>query len=432
MFIRKKRGLYDQMTLDQVNDGAKYIDLHILIHVFMFLLLIFINFFKRPTIIRIGTEDTSSHELKYKIVSIPEYSFKLKNPYIKVTYNFPVSKVIDLSKSVELENVPKFLVYGDLGNDAKLPSEYDIRNFARNLTIELVLLENVFITNEGIVIKDNVYYYGNPECHYSVNLHRRVPNELTVEYFSDTLMITHEYGWFYAHWVIDFLPILFQVPKEILRTCTILLTNINEYIVDTLLFLGVDHEQFWVINSDKVVFSQYHYTARPILCCQFNAFLIKDMRRQIVEALKLDKSPPTLYLLYNREDAQFRKMENFDEVLKELKSKYPNIKWILEAFPTKFFEAVAYFNQIKLFIAIHGASFSNTIFMQPKTAVAEISVERWVDNYLYVSAYVDVYHAVARDTSIKWRDQGGSTRASLDMILNIVRLCLIALGDIKE
>ena len=152
------------------------------------------------------------------------------------------------------------------------------------------------------------------------------------------------------------------------------------------------------------------------------------MRNLIVKKYGFDEKPPTDYIIYNR-GVQFRNISNFDDVTKAISFKYPKYNWKNIKIEGGLINQWKIFNNIKIFIAMHGAAFSNTLFMQPNTAVVEMQVERWVDNYLWLSYYTKVHHIFGRNLNIKWRDSGINNLNVTEMV-EMVGLALKSINEI--
>jgi capsular polysaccharide biosynthesis protein len=81
--------------------------------------------------------------------------------------------------------------------------------------------------------------------------------------------------------------------------------------------------------------------------------------------------------------------------------KWPTINWevVRDGFPVA--AALAFFNQVKFFFAVHGAALANLIFMQENTTAVEIATKREVfPNFIYLSYACRVHYFVARDSRI--------------------------------
>ncbi|EAY08871.1 hypothetical protein TVAG_051060 [Trichomonas vaginalis G3] len=314
-----------------------------------------------------------------------------------------------ISTPIDIPVIHPFQTFGDLGSDAVIPTENEIRDFAKGSTQSLVQMKNVFVTNEGIMYSNNVFYPDQCDCHWRVckdfkeNIY---PNLKVSERIPKAVVIMHEYGWFYAHWLCDFLPRLLLLPSDVLKDAKLIVTNYASFGYECVKIAGIPKKNLLAPPADTAVFVENLYTITPLYCSHFVPFLFINMRKIIAQKAELDQTPPTKYIFYNREGSEFRKIDNYNDVLNYIKSVVPEVMWENCHIPNSIIDQAKLFNSFKVFFAMHGAAFANTLFMQPDTCVVEIQVDRWVDNYLWVTAFAQVHHFITRNSKIQWRDFG--------------------------
>ena len=214
------------------------------------------------------------------------------------------------------------------------------------------------------------------------------------------------------------------IPEDILLSSKIIITSYADFTINGLKFLGVKQSNIIAPVPDTAVFCRTLYTVEPIVCTKFNAYLLLNLRSLIVKKCKLDTTPATKYVFYNRENTDYRKFGNYNDILKSIKSSYPQYSWQNIKISGGIEDQAKLFNSIKVFVAMHGAAFANTLFMQPNSSVAEIMGDRWVDNYLWISAYAQVHHVVCRDMKVQWRESGSKNVIDTKTILQLVDVAI--------
>ena len=353
-----------------------------------------------------------------------------------VENTFPEAAYSEIvTKPLEIQSVLPFIIYGDLGNDTRIPTSEEIKGFAKYNENQLILINDAYVTNEGVIIKDNNFYVGDCECHYKQCNYWRskwFPSHIPYITVDQAVCITHEYGWFFDHGNVELLRRYFVVPEEILKESYVIVTSNTEQVKQGFRLLGVKRQQILCPEPDTAIFCKKLYTVVPLQCTHFQGYLLMNMRNKIAQKYGLDKNPPTEHILYNRENTEFRVISNFKDVRKEITKTFSQFTWKNVNIPSKLLEQFKLFNTFKIFVAVHGAAFANTLFMQPNTAVVELQVDRWVDNYLWISAYANVHHVITRDTSIRWRETGSKNSINVKAMVESTRLALEATGEIKK
>lgn len=360
--------------------------------------------------------------------------WELKKPVlVEGQYSVPYSMKLTLVNGsgilLKEKHLPIITSVGDIGEDAYIPTKSQIINSIMEQTSELVLIKQVLINQAGIIasVINNTVYAVSRECHWQFfhgSLIEDFNTSGTCDRLKHAISISHEYSMFYAHWFVDFLPAFFVIPSNILKESVILVSTQDAFIYESLSILNINSEQIHYLHWSRPIFVEELYTVRPITCCQFNYMLLTNFRRTVVKMFDMDMVKPYVYLLYNRENTDYRVITNFKQVCAAVKEKYPAIDWKSTIPPRGFYKQLIFFNTLKVYIAVHGANFANTLFMQPGSVVGEVQVDRWVDNYLWVTSYVHVHHVVVRQMDIKWRDEGGSTTLDVSKVVLLAGSCL--------
>ena len=148
---------------------------------------------------------------KEKILNLtnPTHSFSQDIPFIK-------NRTL-ISKNFSLDEIYPSIPYGNIGLDAKIPTEKEIRESVSNQIAELVIMKDVFITHEGVFIYNNTLYPLDCDCHFSFckeSLKLNYPSRYRYIEVDNLIAITHEYGYFFAHWMMDFMPSFFLYHQK--------------------------------------------------------------------------------------------------------------------------------------------------------------------------------------------------------------------------
>ena len=188
----------------------------------------------------------------------------------------------------------------------------------------------------------------------------------------------------YWHWLIDVLPRLIILEKELNnKKVTLLVPDYKkEYQKDSLKYL-IKNRKTNFISLNRNRFSQF----KKIVSCTnnenfeyLNFSLLSKLRNKILFQVK--KNSLILNNSYNkifisRGDStkkNKRILENSIEVEKFLSE---NGFKILILSKYSFLEQAAIFNKAKVIMGLHGAGFANIIFSKKKTKIIEITSSQW-------------------------------------------------------
>jgi len=332
---------------------------------------------------------------------------KLSKTYLNESINIPnIVSRIAIKNNFRVPSFTEAKKVGDIGSDSIIPSYSTVKNASESEKIEIVELKDVFVTKETIFIQDGVYYPFDCRCHWRVcsNSHKGLPTSYDYVIHDRVISISHEYSYFYAHWIMDMMPSFAILPAEIIENATIIIPFAQRFVIEGLGLLNIPISSIISLRENEVVFAKQFFTVLPIQCTVFSGYLLSNLREVISKKLNLDSKPPSMYVVYNRKTS-FRGIENFNSVFNSIQSTYSNISWVMCDIPKGLADQFRFFNNILFFLSVHGGTYANTLFMQPKTVVVEIQVDRWVDNFLWISAFTNKYHVIGRNTSIKWRTE---------------------------
>ena len=193
----------------------------------------------------------------------------------------------------------------------------------------------------------------------------------------------------YYHWLIDVLPRLIILEKELKKKLhlNLLVPDYNKNYQKESLECFVKNKKVNYISLNKTKFSQFE----KIISCSnnenfeyFNSLLLFKLKKKILSKVK-KKS----FLQFNnyekiyisRADAlkkNNRYLKNNLEIEKFLSKRGFKIL-ILSKY--SFLEQAMIFNRAKVIIGLHGAGFANIVFSKKKTKIIEITYPRWPNNF---------------------------------------------------
>jgi len=252
-------------------------------------------------------------------------------------------------------------------------------------------LKNVFVTHQGLVLKNGLLVGG---CAF--NLRGNLDNTFYFQFWKDTLekylvcrwgkslpsvhlkgpqqyLLIHSKWFNYAFWINAFLPRLLMAEQSGYLKNTKLIVPENwkniPYVWDSLKAFDVDFE---VIPSDHHIFvdrlimpetRQWTASFYPPLIKDISARLIQEAQTRI----RNKTFPKKIYL--TRAKRKIRTIENEEELICGL-GKYGFEPVIFE--DLSIWEQIAMMNNADFFISIHGAGFSNIMFMKNNASVIEL------------------------------------------------------------
>ena len=188
----------------------------------------------------------------------------------------------------------------------------------------------------------------------------------------------------YWHWLIDVLPRLIILEKELNnKKVTLLVPDYKkEYQKDSLKYL-IKNKKTNFISLNRNRFSQF----KKIVSCTnnenfeyLNFSLLSKLRNKILFQVKknsliLNNSYNKIFISRGDSTKKNRRiLENNSEVEEFLSE---NGFKILILSKYSFLEQAAIFNKAKVIMGLHGAGFANIIFSKKKTKIIEITSSQW-------------------------------------------------------
>lgn len=197
--------------------------------------------------------------------------------------------------------------------------------------------------------------------------------------FEQVLLINNIYSHTYYHWLLECLPRLFLLRKEIKKSILLLPSDHSS---------SFHQESLKIFNVNKIQYlnERTSYSVKKLRTCSqigrvanYHPQILMNTARFIKEAIGEDlNGPEKVYI--SRSKASRRKVVNENEVESALISKgFKSVS--MEDFP--FSQQVRFMSSCKHLVSIHGAGLANMIFMPQGGSVLELRKFDSGVNYFY-------------------------------------------------
>ena len=257
--------------------------------------------------------------------------------------------------------------------------------------LKIKTFKNVFITHWGLLIKNYVMplksaenlFWIYDQSFYFQHYKKALEQFLVCKYGKSLPSIklddSNDYftihtPWFgYFSWFTTNMPRLIKVHSEYPKATLLLPEEILQFsYVKKTLQMFPDLEVFEVKKSHHIFVKNYVFAQVRSWTSQFEYDDLQLVRNKCFNFIDSQKqsniSMPLVYV--SRRKAKRRNITNEFEVEEYLQSKgFTNI--CFEDYSV--FEQIAIMRQAKVFISLHGAGLTNTIFMSPNASVLELS-----------------------------------------------------------
>jgi hypothetical protein len=268
--------------------------------------------------------------------------------------------------------------------------EHELKKTISSTT--LLKWTNVTVTSDGIlfcgcrVLPESFSYFINPWTGSTNELKLLVKNHLYLfkkykKQYQDVFWITDDLSHYYFHWMMDALPRLFTIRKQ-LDNATLLLPSRysnHEFIVSSLKPFSIHDVKFVKENLRCKNFKMPTYTART---GNYNESLIRGLRTlytDFYQNIGSDRYRSNKVYI-SRGNVPYRKVFNEEECITILEE---------YGFKTVYFEDHSFEEQVKIalgtqyLIANHGAGLTNMLFMKSGCSVLELRQIRDAHNNCY-------------------------------------------------
>lgn len=228
---------------------------------------------------------------------------------------------------------------------------------------KLYYLENAYASDSCLAINNTSY---------SINYRKiSLPFNLTVvDEFKVAIFVRTAYGT-YGHFIHDVLGAIILYPKEIKEQQLTIITNYRDFnnFIRHLQALEIYNMNICYI-SDKAVFVKKLYFLRPHETMhEFNGLCLPMLSDMFRKKFNLERIIPTKYKIINRRSNERRYFTNIPALKKQLKRKFPKIKFQDLELASTLKETGMRFAETKILIGSCGSLLCNTIFMRNETGL---------------------------------------------------------------
>jgi hypothetical protein len=215
------------------------------------------------------------------------------------------------------------------------------------------------------------------EVHYPSHTIRRTPHGFGRFSIID---VQTQWGNTYFHFLTEVLPSVLQIANSSAPICC----YYAPFVIPFFRWFGV---------QNNIIFEMPAYRKetidQPYIECGNPSLQKIQLLRSVVES-KSRMNPSIGILMYRQEPT--RKILNHDETLAMLKTKYPDVEWVVfdKLSPA---ETATLFSNAKIIVGPHGAGFTNMIFAPKGIHVVEfISMEAPNVCYWHMSEMIGNHH----------------------------------------
>ena len=193
----------------------------------------------------------------------------------------------------------------------------------------------------------------------------------------------------YYHWIIDVLPRLIILEKQLKnkKNINLLVPAYNKpYHISSLKPFFKNCVNYISLNKNKFLsFNEIILTSNNNNYIFLNKVLLFKLKNKFIKYIKKNKisssfKPSKIYI--SREDSNIfknRSILNEKVLKKELKNR--GFK-IIQLSKLNFFKQILLFQNAKIIIGMHGAGLTNILFCNKKTRIVEITHKDWPNMYL--------------------------------------------------
>jgi len=200
----------------------------------------------------------------------------------------------------------------------------------------------------------------------------------------------------YFNLLVSYLPKVLSVIKLLKNNPNItIIKNLhrkftrNEAFIDPIIkYYGIIPRKLNVIHIEYERIYIAHKMITPIANCKYISYqFIKMIRKAIHNIYKLNNNNNTIILnniiIDDRRGSKVRYLSQSYDIYDELHRLYSKSYSIITYSPYNLKHTVEIFHQCKLFIASHGSSLTNILFMNPGSIVIEIRPQSLLNAWYY-------------------------------------------------
>ncbi|GJP41909.1 hypothetical protein CLOM_g1528 [Closterium sp. NIES-68] len=274
-------------------------------------------------------------------------------------------------------------------------SEDDIPHFA--WVSQMFNLRHVYFNSRGQAFNDSFLYDRNG-CGSEHKFD--IPEGTRVTVYDKIINLAHWNAYQFYHGILELVPVFFMLSKapHLVRSLPMAVQYLQMDFLEKLgtFFIGLDtvHMHLRVVPDDEVFFAHqvlqpyYQWCGRPsrslwrhfrrlyLLPADGLPMFLPDWTPRINSAMQTDSAifpgAPADWVVILARRYNTRALEQHAEVEEMLCSLFPRERVVVFDGSLRIADAKALFNRAVLFVAVHGAALTNTIFMPFKSVVLEL------------------------------------------------------------
>ena len=193
----------------------------------------------------------------------------------------------------------------------------------------------------------------------------------TIDFDVDELILTG-FGLareIFGHMMADLLAPILLLPKETIERSYIIGSKLN-YMNEYLKIMGFTQQQIIVLEDDQWVYvRKLHVFSEKRSISSYNGHCLELLHKYFEEHFKLFSIKATEYMLLNRVSKRGRVIDNFDDLVKTVKTTFHEKNW------KKFYEVkdiketAKKWASVRFIVQIDGSNCFNSIFMKKGTVL---------------------------------------------------------------
>lgn len=282
------------------------------------------------------------------------------------------------------------------------PDDHDTAEILDDLTtfnysLHVIILKEVFVSADSVIVDEEGFHGLSLDGHNWDIIKFNFQNFI-VPIFDSIISIGHEHTYLYGHWIIEILPNLILLPKEIIQQSIIILPN-NFQFFDHLSLIGVPKNNI-IINS-YLIYAKKCYCVKEIYTHHYNQGKILYLRRYLLKIFNITNEIPKKFVFVSRRDGETKVVNNLNDLFHQCKENWPEHDWSYIYVSHNLSESVQTFYQTRFCYSIHCSGIMNSVFMQSNTIMFELRTKEPYPNLIQLSKLTGKRHFLVDEKSIQ-------------------------------
>ena len=237
------------------------------------------------------------------------------------------------------------------------------------------VIDDVFVNKYGCILWHDCWINVPYMTHY------KITNGTVIKEFNEAIYLSNNCMYMYAHLFLDLFTPFILLPEDVKRRCVLVTGADMKIAAEIYQALGYDLSNLYQfpITDNYVKIKRMHTVFGAGQVNSHIGCSLQKLRALLKAPLKLDLMKPTRYIVFNREKDKSRHINNYNALLREIKTRFNNYTWEkMTQVPAGLNDTAKIWNSVKLVFGITGSTFANSIFMQNGT-YACIQLANWYD-----------------------------------------------------